>query len=612
MGASCDTEPTKRKRPDRAEKLKERKGRVETVVKCALRRRICHDDKDTIINAIRQRVETYSQRACFASVALQGIVKEAFQGVQDVRNADIPDIFEQTFIRQLMLGTDDAQLPSPIVEDYYARHPELSPNGLTRYQGDRNIYSAGATKFLTNLKNSLVVNLERRVKRFAKSAASVWDLSDDERVSMVYDVLGWQNNVQAHGYCYPQRRDVFDIVVLQRNALGLDNGQRISKAWMKSPRNLSNMLRHAVALNRFQDTYELEKFNITPLCRVRCHYVTIDTSTLHGMLRELELVNANEEAFKALAQDHWRSIFDIDGVMGRSKTFTGTVETDGTSLCVHFTRPKNVNDAAGDEGKVRDVDYTTTRYVGIDPGREYIYFAAERYGTGLEEVRTWKLTRKAYYKESGVVQASRQTRTWSQGIREALQALSMASSKGVDMETHTVFVQTFVNTFQALWDEYSKPRWANQRLRLYGGKKRTFARFFNRLEKSDPDKDIVVGYGSAKYAPGGRFELSVPTSRAYKECVARFPTYPVDEYRTTMVHHDDDSILQHVMVKKTGRVTRGLLWCRSTNCSKFVNRDKNAALNILRCFVAPTRPQALRRTPDKQRIKHVVGKTIKC
>ncbi len=38
--------------------------------------------------------------------------------------------------------------------------------------------------------------------------------------------------------------------------------------------------------------------------------------------------------------------------------------------------------------------------------------------------------------------------------------------------------------------------------------------------------------------------------------------------------------------KIDGKYVRGLKECQSTNCPKFLNRDLNAALNILTCFEA--------------------------
>ena len=621
MGEAGPSTPAAKKkrraRPDRAAKLKARRELRETVVKSCLRGGVRGDArcKDAVVTALRRRVDAFSRRVGFASVALQGIVKEAFDGVDDVGAAVVPpELFEQTFVRQLLLGTDDAILPSPLVADYYARHPDLAPPAdHPRFMSDSNVYSAGAIKLLTNLKNSLTTNVERRVWRFAKAIQTVRGWGDGDKKTLVRDVLGWPPTT-AHGCCFPRRLDVVEAVSEQRRVLGLADGERVGKAWVRSPGNLAAMLRHAAALVRFEEANDLPTFSLTPICRVRRHFVIVDTSVFFGVARELGLVAGGLDAFEELADDHWRSVFNIDRLAGRNKTFTRTIETDGTAWCVHFTCPK-LAAAAGPKGDVQ-LDTKRFRYVAIDPGRENIYFAAERDG---DAVRTWRLTRKAYYRESGASVAIRRSNRWNENVADEIAALANASPRGVDVARHEAYIAAFVATFPSLWHEFSKTRWAEQRLRLYGGKKRVFARFFERIRRADPSRDVVVAYGSASYAPGGRFELSVPTTKAFKECAARFQTRAVDEYRTTAVHHEDDSILQRVAVRgrrtanwdarAKATVSRGLLWCGSTGNSKFVNRDKNAALNILRCLT--NRPRALTRTPDKRKLERVVGKVIR-
>jgi len=59
-------------------------------------------------------------------------------------------------------------------------------------------------------------------------------------------------------------------------------------------------------------------------------------------------------------------------------------------------------------------------------------------------------------------------------------------------------------------------------------------------------------------------------------------------------------------------VVRGLLWCRSTiiEKSKYVNRDLNAAINILHCATLPTRPLALQMSPGLKKIHQRLGRII--
>jgi hypothetical protein len=70
-------------------------------------------------------------------------------------------------------------------------------------------------------------------------------------------------------------------------------------------------------------------------------------------------------------------------------------------------------------------------------------------------------------------------------------SLSASSPKGADLGNFTKYLKTVLEQYDTLWNEYLKPRWAHQRMRLYGGKKRVFAKFFKGLV-SKGKKTVVV------------------------------------------------------------------------------------------------------------------------
>jgi transposase len=87
----------------------------------------------------------------------------------------------------------------------------------------------------------------------------------------------------------------------------------------------------------------------------------------------------------------------------------------------------------------------------------------------------------------------------------------------------------------------------------------------------------------------------------------------VDEFRTTKISSIDDKVLEQVQrLKHKGKgsntVLRGLLWSSTSN--KFVNRDRNAALNILRCATLAVRPSILTRHDAQGALKQRIGKWI--
>jgi hypothetical protein len=116
-------------------------------------------------DALLSRVLSYSKKIRAASLGFTHLVKQLYNNVQDVWTVRVPDkYFDPTFIRQLLLGTSDASVPDPDVTSLHVAFPEYLDDS-EHHLGDRNIYSAGAVAYLTNLKNHMRVNLDRFMKR---------------------------------------------------------------------------------------------------------------------------------------------------------------------------------------------------------------------------------------------------------------------------------------------------------------------------------------------------------------------------------------------------------------------------------------------------------------
>jgi hypothetical protein len=337
--------------------------------------------------------------------------------------------------------------------------------------------------------------------------------------------------------------------------------------------------RYCEAINNPENPVKL--FNVVPICKMKRHFVAIDTWSLFGIMKEVGLVHGNSKDFVDLADDHWRSLFKIEKLQGKDNKFAQSIESDGISLCVHFQRPKPAaSETHANKFKVQPDDVV----VGNDPGRINIFYMVVPLESGF---KTFVLTRRQYYSESGINKVIKRSNTWNQAVKTQLDALSCVSTKGVSVDAHLAYLEVYRSHREALWDEYLRPRWARQRLSTYAGKQRVFARFFNRVNKdlreAFPDKRIVIAYGSAKFASGGPNEVSVPTSRAYKECATRFSTVVTPEFRTSKVYNVNDELLHKVAVKGAHHALRGVLW--SVTRRRFVSRDLNAAINIRRKLV---------------------------
>lgn len=604
-------------RPDRSSKLKERKELSETVVKCCLKKLI-RSNKEQVIQAIHGRVETYSKRVYLASLIINLILKESVDQLNNDELVDhiLPSIIEHSFIRQAMLGTDDAVEPYEDLVSLFNLYPIIKTkiDSLGRHFSDRNIYSSGSKKYQTNLKNHLVLNLGKVMKkilysdRYNSSLKNARLPIEDTIKAMLYTLNGWKGKYN-HTLIDRLPEDIQESFNLQKKILGPDS---IDKLWLKSEDNKYRILKYFIYANRFLEANNEKIFNLVPICSIRGHFITIDTHSLYGIAIDAGIIqkNINSQKFMDLGTEQWGSILDTDLVKGNGKIFTKTIDTDGISVCVHFHKRKVKISEHNDKTDNLWKNDPNIEVAGFDTGRTNIVLAVKVIdGRPI----SYRLTRSQYYQSSGISKASKNTLLWLKNIKDITKILSENSPKGVTLNKFLTFMDIIFSLWDSLWEEYLHPKWANQRLRLYGGKKRTLANFFNKLET--PGKKTIIAYGSAKFAPGGKNEMSVPTTRIYKECKYRFPTYLTDEFRSTIVYNGDKTtILEGVKRKDTKKVVRGLLWCRSTNENKgkLINRDLNAALNIRDCFLLEERPPMLTRMEGGGKIEKKIGYFINC
>jgi hypothetical protein len=580
-------------RSDRVKKLKGRKDTSETVVKCFLNKLIIQN-KEELVRAIQTRVEQCSERLNYASISINLLIRELFDGVDDVTKVSLPDFWDQTFLRQAMLGMEGTSKPDKYLETFFKKHPDMV-SAAGRTHGDSNIYVFAAIKFGTNIRNHLVLNFQKIFKLYIYN---VLNLNGTEGFEVQKKIYGWKDPKKKKEKT-ADREKVKQAVTTIRKIVGNNN---LGEKWFKTKTNLKKMLRLFIFVFRELEKKQDQKlYNLLPICRIRNHFITIDTKVLLGMLKEINLLKND----KGLKEEQWASIFKIDSLKTRATEFTGTIDTDGVAVCVHFVRPKPKK-----KGN-KDISLENKRVVAVDPGRRNIFTMVELVN------KKWKvhtLTRQHYYQESGISDARKRNQKWTTSIQENIDELSKASYKGQSLDSFLKFVEVWKKNKDILRQEYTKKKWSKERMAIYGKKKKTFAKFFNKIIGKDDPKNIVLAYGSAKFAPGGKGEMSVPTSRAFKECSYRFLIKLVDEYRTSRLFWRDHSVLKTVQKEGKNVSVNGLLWCCSTNpayANKFVNRDINAAKNIYTCATEEKRPEPFDRKGGFELSKKQVGTKIR-
>ncbi|KAJ9514425.1 hypothetical protein QJQ45_012354 [Haematococcus lacustris] len=225
-------------------------------------------------------------------------------------------------------------------------------------------------------------------------------------------------------------------------------------------------------------------------------------------------------------------------------------------------------------------------------------------------VRHWTLTAGQYYRDSGITRQAQATKIWLAKVKPQLTALSQVSSKPSSLASYRRFADTVLETYDAVWAEVSKKRWANARFRLYCGKMRVVASFWAKVNKQAkklwPDRILALAYGAAGFNGSGTIGCrGVPVSKMQKEAVKQFRperVVLVDEFRTSRVSSADNTPSETLLdtppesfrwlrpVKSMAKRSqvRGLMCLTSiNNITRFYDRDVSAALNIRRCAVGP-------------------------
>ncbi|KAJ9508385.1 hypothetical protein QJQ45_011914 [Haematococcus lacustris] len=126
-----------------------------------------------------------------------------------------------------------------------------------------------------------------------------------------------------------------------------------------------------------------------------------------------------------------------------------------------------------------------------------------------------------------------------------------ASSAGTSLEANLKHITVTLATWDAVWEVYLDPKWARQRLRLYGAQEWALEQFFNKLEREMAQlsmnrhgraKQLVVFFGAATIGTGGGWGADA-VLRACRKVVCRprgtdqlrGRVVLVDEHRTSRV-----------------------------------------------------------------------------
>ncbi|KAJ9504864.1 hypothetical protein QJQ45_013586 [Haematococcus lacustris] len=162
-----------------------------------------------------------------------------------------------------------------------------------------------------------------------------------------------------------------------------------------------------------------------------------------------------------------------------------------------------------------------------------------------------KLTKGQVKHASSLNNSRRDTKRWLAPIKPHLQHLAAASSVGTSLESNLEHNTVTLVTWDAVWEVYLNPRWARQRLRLYGAQDRALEQFFKKLEVDMAEmsmerhghaKQLVVFFGAAGIGTRGGWGADAVLRACCKVLCRprgtdqrRGKVVLVDEHRTTRV-----------------------------------------------------------------------------
>ncbi|KAJ9511326.1 hypothetical protein QJQ45_029740 [Haematococcus lacustris] len=312
------------------------------------------------------------------------------------------------------------------------------------------------------------------------------------------------------------------------------------------------------------------------------HFVKVDSRVLHGVCKQLGLTKETQAAFtsETALSHNWTRWFNTHKLRTKDFAVKRMVETDGVSVCVHYTRPLPPPPAPPPAASSRSRPSAAAAAAalavglphigrGIAETREYVFDPDTQIGVGIDpgvtqavsaasgvwdpqsgqlmadQLRRWKLTKGQVKHASVLNNARRDTERWLAPTKPHLQHLAAASSAGTSLEANLKHITVTLATWDAVWEVYLDPKWARQRLRLYGAQDRALEPFFNKLEKDMAEvsmerhgraKQLVVFFGAACISTGGGWGADAVLRACCKVvCRPRGRVVLVGEHRTTRV-----------------------------------------------------------------------------
>ena len=603
-------------RPDVAARLKRRRVIQNCAVKMTLNK-LCRDDELT--REIESCVHGVTRTAVEASRFMNYYVLKLLEEGEDVPKID------QSLLYAAFTTMAGSTLASTVekfgeaLQDY----EHLRPPDMERfdYRHVPQMLNYAGKDYLTACKNHVVLNISARVgkafKLFFDALPQDFRAEDRNRARRYFmrrmTREGGPEEEEPMWVSFKRvptpetRAAVVDYIDrnLERYAdLPLDVGglkptKRVEKRWW-------DYLRWLYDLQRFSQEHDARAFSILPLCSFASKHVTIDTGILRGLLLRVSerTGRAKPEAlapFRVAARTHWESYFKLTKAEGnnRRRDFECMLKTDGYAVSVILSKAKA--EATGYGVPPPDIDLAGKRVVGLDPGRIDLASCAWLDSDG--EHAFSRYSNKEYQQKIGLRKAHVTRRLWMSraDLHEAMTQLPSAKTPStIAMKAHIAELFLILDRVLAL---NGLRRARGLRFSQHCLRQRVMYDICERITASagEDDRPVVVAFGAGMFSSCSRGHAPGPVKgvrRALRERGVEM--YDVNEDYTSQLCNCCHSKVVPMYSQGGGMAIHGVRRCISATCMrKTLNRDANAALNILYVFTVEAlhgdRPQVFTR-----------------
>ena len=597
----------KKIRSDKKAKAEEAKVTKEKVVKIGLNaflRGIEHADKikKTIVDASDSMSRLVSQRSFLIWLHLHRLIQEGKLETLSLAGTDLEKFIRHCYV----VGADGSTTKSPEIDKTLEIYKELFPS-LSLPKKFRNVVTHAANAYAGAFKRHFTCldTVMERVKKYIR--AKYFDLYVRPR----------KGQEDVDHFDYPPKPDLGDnplyniVSALQdpnfpvnkmhpkqqailkeiKELFGLPDKKGITENWLRKEIINSIKFTHATvtAIDKVKilakelqsEIDKLEEFKRPKLCKGNYNgikFVPINKAQRRFILLDpeylLDLVDQDKK-FSDTQLDKpqlLRSLFraNIKETCGnqyinepkkdlpaKEYFFTGSIDTDGTSVCLHFRRGlrlhevKTYSEETGEKKETvklyRDIPHSLLL---VDTGRVNIVKMTLMVDGKIKYVGKKKkpfvasLSAKHYYAANGTFRArkihQRRIKCNLNGIKTRYDELSKYSTKtGSELEIIN-YLKAFNKSRNEHWTDVLRSRYSQSKRRQHMLKDRTLLKFFYKVRKkvnrlSNSDSTVVVW--GVKVAATGKGNLPVPTGRVY-EIAKQIPGWKIvsgDEYKSSQL-----------------------------------------------------------------------------